>query len=165
MNLVALAPQWLIIVLGILLFAAAAQDAAQLRISNVTVALVFATAIVAMVVVGPEAHLWQNAVVFAALLAAGIPPFAAGKLGGGDVKLFAASGLWFDLAGAFQLLVAVLIAGGLLAMVVIVLRLFGWSAAVRERIIILRPKAGIPYAVAIATGVLLTFLLQRVSFS
>jgi prepilin peptidase CpaA len=162
MNLIAAAPFWLVTVLAVLLFAAAVQDAAQLRISNVIVALVFAAALVAIAVVGPELRLWQNLAVFAGLLAVGVPIFAAGKLGGGDVKLFAATGLWFDVAGAFQMLVAVLIAGGLLAMLVIALRLFGWSEAARARVVMLRPKAGIPYAVAIAAGALLTIALQRV---
>jgi prepilin peptidase CpaA len=161
MNLIAIAPLWFVMLLGALLLAAAAQDAAQLRISNVIVGLVFAGALIAMIIVGPRLALWQNLAVFTGLLAIGIPMFAAGKLGGGDVKLLAATGLWFDLAGAFQMFVAVLIAGGLLAMLVLALRLFGWSESARRRVIMLRPKAGIPYAVAIAAGALLTIGLQR----
>jgi prepilin peptidase CpaA len=161
MNLVVLAPLWLVTVFGTLLLAAAVQDAAQLRISNFIVGLVFVGALTGMGLVGPGLLLWQNLAVFAGLLAVGIPMFAARKLGGGDVKLFATTGLWFDLAGAFQMLLAVLIAGGLLAMLVIVLRLFGWSEAARQRVMLLRPKAGIPYAVAIAAGALLTISLQR----
>ena len=53
-------------------------------------------AVVAAVMAGPELALWQNLVVFLALLAVGTPMFAAGKLGGGDVKLLAAVGLWFS---------------------------------------------------------------------
>ena len=97
MNLAVEAPQWLALLLTVLLLAAAAEDSVRLRISNVTVLLVMVTAVIAAVVVGPELALWQNVAVFAALLAVGTLMFAAGKLGGGDVKLLAAVGLWFDL--------------------------------------------------------------------
>ena len=96
MNLAAEAPQWLALIVTVLLVAAAAEDAVRLRISNLIVLLVLVGAIVAVVVAGPELALWKNFVVFLALLAIGTPMFAAGKLGGGDVKLLAAVGLWFD---------------------------------------------------------------------
>ena len=53
--------------------------------------------------------------------------FAAGKLGGGDVKLLAATGLWFDFHGALWMLICVAISGGILALVVLILRMIGWS--------------------------------------
>lgn len=161
MNLVAAAPAWLAWVFAALLVAAAAQDAATLRISNVIVGLVLVAAMVAAFVVGPDAGLWQNALVSVSLLAVGIPLFAAGTLGGGDVKLLAATGLWFDLEGALRLLVAVFVAGGILAILVIALRFFGWSETARRRVQMLRPKAGVPYAVAIAAGTLLSLGMQR----
>ena len=40
MNLAAFAPQWLALILAVLLVAAAIEDAIQLRISNITVSLV-----------------------------------------------------------------------------------------------------------------------------
>ena len=122
MNLVVLAPQWLALVFSALLIAAAAQDAVRLRISNVTVLLVIVAAIVAAIIVGPELSLWQNFAVFAGLLAIGTPMFAAGKLGGGDVKLLAATGLWFDLSGALWMLLDVVLAGGAVAILIIALR-------------------------------------------
>jgi prepilin peptidase CpaA len=111
-NLATEAPQWLALILAILLVVAAAEDAARLRISNVTVLLVLVGAVAAAAVAGPEVGLWQNLVVVLALLAVGMPMFAAGKLGGGDVKLLAAVGLWFDFKGALWMLIAVAIAGG-----------------------------------------------------
>ena len=93
MNLAAETPQWLALTVAVLLLAAAAEDAVRLRISNVIVLLVLIGAIVAAVVAGPELALWKNFIVFLALLAIGTPMFAAGKLGGGDVKLLAADGL------------------------------------------------------------------------
>ena len=161
MNLAVEAPQWLALLLTVLLLAAAAEDSVRLRISNVTVLLVMVTAVIAAVVVGPELALWQNVAVFAALLAVGTLMFAAGKLGGGDVKLLAAVGLWFDLKGALWMLLDVVLAGGVLAIMIIALRSLGWSEKMRRRAVILRPDGGIPYGVAIAAGALIAMALQR----
>lgn len=161
MNLATEAPQWLALILAILLVVAAAEDAARLRISNITVLLVLVGAVVAAVVAGPEVGLWQNLVVFLALLAVGTPMFAAGKLGGGDVKLLAATGLWFDFRGALWMLIMVALAGGVLALLVLILRMIGWSEGLRQKVVLLRPKAGIPYGVAIAAGSLIAIALQR----
>lgn len=161
MNLAVLAPHWLALVLVVLLAFAAIEDAIRLRISNITVLMVIIAAIVAAVLVGPELRLWQNLVVFLGLLAVGTPMFAAGKLGGGDVKLLAAVGLWLDFPGALWMLITVALAGGVLALTVIALRAFGWSKQLRERVVLLRPGGGIPYGVAIAAGALFAMLLQR----
>ena len=152
---------WLALIFSVLLIAAAAEDAARLRISNVTVGLVILAAIVAAVIAGFQFSLWQNFAVFAVLLVVGTPLFAAGKLGGGDVKLLAAVGLWFSIKSAAWMLVAVMLAGGLLALLVLALRMFSWSEAARQRIVVLRPKGGIPYGVAIAAGALIAMALQR----
>lgn len=161
MNLAAEAPQWLALLLAILLIAAAVEDAVRLRISNVTVLLVIASAIAAALVAGPEVRLWQNLAVFVGLLAVGTPLFAAGKLGGGDVKLFAAVGLWFDLLGAAGLLLAVALSGGVLALLILLARMLEWSEGARRRVVVLRPGGGIPYGVAIAAGALIAMALQR----
>ena len=161
MNLAAEAPLWLALIFSILLIAAAVEDAARLRISNLTVLLVIVAAVVAAVVAGIRLDVWQNLLVFAVLLVVGTPLFAAGKLGGGDVKLLAAAGLWFSIESAAWMLIAVMLAGGALAILVLVLRTFAWSEAARERIVLLRPKGGIPYGVAIAAGALIAMALQR----
>jgi prepilin peptidase CpaA len=160
-NLAAAAPLWLALVFALSLIAAAAEDALRLRISNVTVAVVVIGAVAAAIVAGPELRLWQNFAVFLALLAVGTPLFAAGRLGGGDVKLLAAAGLWFSIKSAATMLLAVMLAGGVLAIVVLMLRAFNWSEAARTRAVILRPKGGIPYGVAIAAGALIAMALQR----
>lgn len=161
MNLAAGAPQWLALIFAILLFAAAIEDAIRLRISNIIVLLVIAGAIVAAILGGPKLILWQNLAVFAALLAVGTPLFAAGKLGGGDVKLLAAAGLWFSLMGAARMLVAVAVAGGVLALLILLGRTAKWSENARRRVVVLRPGGGIPYGVAIAAGALIAMALQR----
>ena len=161
LNLAAEAPLWLALVLALLLIAGAVEDAARLRISNVTCALTAAAALVAMGVVGLEPEVWQNFAVFAALMAIGFALFSAGRLGGGDVKLFAAAGLWFDLDGALTMMMYVFLAGGVLALLILGLRMFGWSERARGRIQLLRAGAGIPYGVAIASGALTAAAVLR----
>lgn len=161
MKLAAEAPLWLALIFALLLVAGAAEDAARMRISNITCGLIFVAAIMAILVVGPDTRVWQNFVVFAALLVTGTPLFAAGKMGGGDIKLLAASGLWFDLEGGLRMLIAVLLAGGMLALLILAMRMFRWNDGARARLQLLHPKSGIPYGVAIAAGVLMTIALQR----
>ena len=161
MNLVILAPAWLAWILAALLAAAAIQDAVSLKISNLLCLGVLVAALVAMWLAGPQIALWQNFVVLAGLLVIGTPIFAAGKMGGGDVKLLAAAGLWFDLRGAFVMLLWVLIAGGILALLILLVRLFGWSDAARDRVHLLKRKGGIPYGIAIAAGIMLAGSVMR----
>lgn len=158
MNLASHAPQWALILLLLLLTAAAVEDAVRLRISNLTSIAVLLLAFAVMVIAGPQIDLWENFVVFAVTLAIGTLLFGMGKLGGGDVKLLAAMALWFDLGGALRYVVAVTIAGGILALVILVLRLVGWSDKARKRVVILKRRGGIPYGVAIAVGAALTVL-------
>ena len=161
MNLLILAPVWLAWLFAALMTAAAIQDAVQLKISNLICLGVLIAAVVAMWLAGPEIALWQNFAVLIGLLLVGTPLFATGKMGGGDVKLLAAAGLWFDLRGALVMLMWVLIAGGLLAMLILVVRLFGWSDTARDRIHRLKKGGGIPYGVAIAAGTLLAGSVMR----
>ena len=161
MKLAAEAPLWLALIFALLLVAGAAEDAARLRISNLTCGLIIAAAIVAIAVLGPELAVWKNFAMFAALLAIGTPLFAAGKLGGGDVKLLAASGLWFDIEGGVLMVISVMLAGGVLALSILALRLVGWSDSARRRVQVLRRGAGVPYGVAIAGGALITTALLR----
>lgn len=156
MNLPSLAPQWAVLLLMALLVLAALQDSIKLKISNLICVAVLLLGIVVAALVGIRLELWQNLLVFAAALTVGTMLFSAGKLGGGDVKLFAATVFWFDLQGALWLLLSVAIAGGLLAVLILTLRSVGWSEAMQQRAVILRRKGGIPYGVAIAAGALLT---------
>src|SRR5438309_9210676 len=109
MNLVLSSPSWLTIPLILLILAAAVEDALRLKISNVTCGLVFIGAFVAMGLHGLQLSYWQNAVVCIVILALGTPAFAAGWLGGGDVKLLAALGLWLNFQAAIAMITAVFI--------------------------------------------------------
>lgn len=154
MNLLHDAPLWAHLLLAALLLAAAAQDVAQRKISNWLCLGVILVALAAIVALGPTGAVWQNALLFALLLALGIPLFATGWLGGGDVKLFAALGLWASFATVLPLVATILIAGGVLALGSILFR--GKRA--------LRHSKGIPYGVAIAVGAALV-LLQPTLFA
>jgi prepilin peptidase CpaA len=157
MNLATTAPTWLLVVLAALLVAAAVEDIRRLRISNITCLGVLLTAIAAMAFAGFPLALWQNLVVFAVILAGGTLLFGAGKVGGGDVKLLAALGLWVDFQGAVWLLAAVFIGGGVLAMGYIM------TALARRRAPVLgkgrRKSLRIPYGLAIVVG---TFFILSV---
>lgn len=159
MNLMASAPDWLIMILCLTLAAAAAEDAIRLRISNVLVIAVAAGAIIAMFAVGPSLAAWQNIALSLAFLVIGTVLFSAGILGGGDVKLLAALALWVDLEHAPALLASVFIAGGLLAAVMLSSRLLtgrGNGATLRAR------SRRVPYAVAIAAGAFFLVAVQQV---
>lgn len=160
MNLAAFAPAWLTAILIFLLLIAAAEDAWRLRISNWTSLAILLSALVAMALIGPTWALWKNGAIFIGLLVIGTPLFAAGKLGGGDVKLLAVSSLWFDFGGAVRMILAVAIAGGLLALILLALRRLKWSEKVLANAPVLRRRGGIPYGVAIAAGALITIALQ-----
>ena len=154
MNLVSVAPLWLLAVLACAMIAAAVEDIARLRISNVTRLLVFAGAIAAALIVGPAWALWQNGVVFLAVLLLGTGAFSRGLLGGGDVKLFAAAGLWFDLGSAVWFVALVFLSGGLVAVVYLLIRPFRRRAVAKK-------DRRIPYGIAIAVGMLAAALLDR----
>ena len=161
MNLAMFAPQWLALVFAILLIAAAAEDSVRLRISNITVILVLLGAVVTAFVLGLELRMWQNLALLVAALAIGTPLFGRGILGGGDVKLLAATFTWFNLSAAPYLLLAVALSGGVLALLIIALRSMNWPDGMRQRTILLQRRAGIPYGIAIAAGALITMALQR----
>ena len=155
MNLIAAAPLWLIVALCCAFVAAAAEDAVRLRISNITSISVVTAAIVAGVIAGPSAMVWQNGAVFLIILVLGTAAFAGGLLGGGDVKLFAATGLWFGLKPAIEFVAIVFISGGVIAILYLLARPF------RHRISATTKSARIPYGIAIALGGVAMVLLER----
>ena len=161
MNLAAGAPLWLALVYAGLLAAAGVEDAIRLRISNITCALIALAAVLAAIVAGPELSFWKNLSVSLGLLLVGMPLFAAGKVGGGDVKLFASAALWFDLLGALQFIGTALVAGGVLSLLVLALRRFRWRDGVVRRVSLLKRGSGIPYGLAVASGALMTMAILR----
>lgn len=97
---------------------------------------------------------------FVAALAAGMTMFALGWIGGGDAKLFAACGLWLGGAAIFPFLAWTAIAGGALAVALLLGR--KWSAGLPMPAMpwltrLLTPGENVPYGVAIAIGALIAF--------
>ena len=160
MNLFASAPDVLLWLLIAAVIAAAIQDAVQLKISNLFTIAVLILAIVAAVMTGIEVAVWQNLLGFALTLAIGTVLFSRGILGGGDVKLLAAVMLWADLSGGVRLIASIFIFGGLLALLIVFGRA-GAPASLRSRVAVLKPKAGIPYGIAIAMGTLFMAIVSK----
>jgi prepilin peptidase CpaA len=156
MNLIVAAPVWLIGLLLVVLLAAAIEDAIRLRISNLTSLAVFVAAIVAMALHGFPLVLWQNLIVFFVILALGALAFSRGWLGGGDVKLLAALGLWVNFSGALLLISGTFVAGGVVALLYLAARLVSPSKITGQG-----KGRQIPYGLAITAGALLTFVLQH----
>jgi prepilin peptidase CpaA len=157
-NLVAAAPTWLIALLAASLAAAAIEDFVRLRISNATCLVVLIAAIVAMALQGFPFVLWQNLVVFVALLVVGTLVFATGKVGGGDIKLLACIGLWVNLSAAPWLIATIFLAGGLIALVYLAV---GVLRRARHRDHGKRlGQTQIPYGLAIVAGAALVFAGQ-----
>src|SRR5437764_2535971 len=155
MNLIVSSPWWLIALLVLALVAGAVEDGIRLRISNITCAAVFIGALVAAGFHGFSSTLWQNVVVCVVILAVGTAAFAAEWLGGGDVKLLAAIGLWLDLKAATGLIAAVFLAGGLLAIVYIAARRLAHRPRQAHPV-----RGRVPYGVAIAIGAMFIFTTQ-----
>lgn len=158
MTIAMAAPLWLVILLIALLAAAAIEDGWRLTISNLIVLGVAATGVAAMMFSGIGWEAWQPLVLALGILVVGTPLFSAGWLGGGDVKLLAASASWFMLDGGWKMLVAVAIVGGLLTLVALLLRRLRRTD---NRIALFRRGVGMPYGIAIAIGVSATILWVR----
>ena len=97
---------------------------------------------------------------FVVALAAGMAMFALGWIGGGDAKLFAACGLWLGGAAMWPFLAWTAIAGGALAVFLLMAR--KWApgmpylrAAWAGRLF--TPGENVPYGVAIAAGALAAY--------
>lgn len=136
-----------------LLFAAAWQDIRTLHIANglsIAVAALFVGWAVIGLIAGSYTlqALGLSIACGAGLFAVGVAAFAAGILGGGDVKLLAAVGLFAGPAEILDLLLVTALAGGLLGIAVLAGAPIGpvstrGEAALRRRL---------PYGPAIAVG-------------
>lgn len=92
----------------------------------------------------------------------GLALFLARIWGGGDAKLFAALGLWLGWDLLLPFTFAMVLSGGLLALILLLLRKHTWPGNIaRHKLLrrLLGAKAAVPYAVAMAIGML--WLLAR----
>lgn len=95
----------------------------------------------------------------AVMLAAALLLYVFGLMGGGDLKLAGAVGLWIGLGSLPQLLVVIALAGGAFALALILFRRVLTGALVAQTVCeqvtlprVLLPGEQIPYGVAIAAG-------------
>ena len=140
----------------LLLLYAAWHDVSTMTIPNwvsISLAAAFVPAAIAAGITVEQIgwNLAFSAVVL--LICAGL--FYLNVFGGGDAKVIAAASLWTGLAGAASFVMGMAIAGGLLALVLILLRRMKVSSERPWAKRLLSPQEGAPYAVAIAAGAFL----------
>jgi prepilin peptidase CpaA len=152
----------ILLVFPVLAIGAGLRDVVSYTIPNWMPAALIAGFAMAAVALGLP---WRLAAADVAVglvaLVAGMGMFAAGWIGGGDAKLFAAAALWLGLAGAPTYLLVTGVAGGGMAVGLLGLRsaimrpLIGAGPAWFTRLA--EPGEGVPYGVAIALGALAAF--------
>jgi prepilin peptidase CpaA len=151
-----------VLIFPALMLTAAASDALTFRIPNwISLALIAAFPVAALVTGMSWSAAGLSLGVGAAALVIGMILWALHWIGGGDAKLFAAGALWMGWPTAVVFAVSGMIAGGVLALIVIGLRsppvravlLLGprWVARLTD------PGEGIPYGIAICLGGLIGF--------
>jgi prepilin peptidase CpaA len=94
------------------------------------------------------------------VLAAGLGMFAAGWVGGGDVKLAAATALWLGFGQLLEYFFVASLAGGALTVLILALRQYPLPATAQSWTWLDRlhnPANGVPYGVALAFGGLVVF--------
>ncbi len=143
------------------LIIAALNDIYEFKIPNWVSIVLFAAYLVAGAGLGASAGvLIEGLLLGCAALAIGFALFALRIIGGGDAKLLAASAPWIGLSALGVFMVNVALAGGALAIALLVFRRMPalpvyaqapWLLRLHQR-----PK-DIPYGVAIAAGGLLSF--------
>jgi len=149
----------LILAFALLMMSAAWSDLVGYRIANWIPAAIIALWPVAAFALGLGwTTVGVSLLVFFAVLAISMALWAPGFIGGGDAKLIAAAALWFSWPDVLAFLFWCVIAGGALAVMLLLgrrlapaLRLdAGWVAKSP-----LADGAPVPYAVAIAAGALI----------
>jgi prepilin peptidase CpaA len=96
----------------------------------------------------------------AAMLVLGIGAFAAGWVGGGDAKLFAAASLWMGPEYIYQYALISALCGGVLTLAFLGLRMIPLPAALRNRSWVARlhdAGRGVPYCTALAAAGLIVY--------
>jgi prepilin peptidase CpaA len=148
----------LVICAGLLAYAAI-SDVASLTIPNwISLALVGAFAVFALVIGMPLAEIGAHFGFGVAVLCVGFALFQFNIFGGGDAKLFAAASVWAGFVTFLPLLYWTAMAGGLLALALLAARQFAKQTETNPPFVnrLLTGQTGIPYGVAIFAGGLMT---------
>jgi prepilin peptidase CpaA len=161
-------------ILGLALFAglliyAACSDIARMIIPNwVSIALLVSFPIFALATGMQLSEIGWHLLFGLAILAIGFVLFAFNIFGGGDAKLLAGAAVWTGITAFMPLLYWTLVAGGVMALVLVAARQFVPQAEGYPRFVnhLLKKQNGIPYGVAIMVGGLvalpaLPFVLAR----
>jgi prepilin peptidase CpaA len=138
---------------------AASSDLLTMRISNKLVLLLAAGFVVlALLVELPLQQFGMHVLCALVVLAVAFGLFAMGWIGGGDAKLAAATTLWLGFGLTLPYLVYTALLGGVLTLLILVLRRvpsdfasLPWLARLRD------PKQGVPYGIAMAFAGLLIY--------
>ena len=146
-----------------LLVAAALWDAITLTIPNYLVLAVLALYVVRWTVTFDLSDILFDLLAAVIVFAAGFVLFAVGGLGGGDAKLAPGAVLWVGYDGLLEFVFAMTLAGGVLAIVLLLLRSGLRAASVpQERLpMVLQRASPVPYGIAISAGAILLIWLQN----
>lgn len=157
---------WLIAgTLPVLLVFAAVSDIRSLQIPNsIPIAI---TGLFALGALSAGLDVWsfgQHYAIGLGVLVAGAGLFAMNVMGGGDVKLLAAASIWFEWTDLFGLLLMTAIFGGVLALLVLVMRRFRGAAPFATALPWMAERGddgsssvAIPYGVAISAAAIYLF--------
>lgn len=151
----------LLIIFPALMAFAASSDLLTMRISNrIVLALIAGFLAMALIMGMPlqqfGAHLLTGLIVLAVAFAL----FSFGWVGGGDAKLAAATALWLGTPVTYTYLIYAALAGGVLTLVILGLRMlpmspflsrFEWIERLHSKV------TKIPYGIALAAGGLLVY--------
>ena len=144
-----------------LLILAGILDFLTLKIPNWLTALVALAFIPAALLAGMPGSAYVIHLISAVIvLAAGFALYAAGLFGAGDAKLMAAAALWFGWPASMPFIVYTALAGGVLALVLLIWGLLRADQEIRGHSWISRFerfKPSVPYGVAIAAGAILAY--------
>lgn len=140
---------------------AAVSDVRRYLIPNAASLLLAGLFVAYALSIRTVAPLPGHALAGAAAFAAGAGFFRLGVMGGGDVKLFAATALWAGPSHIADLLLMTTLAGGLLGVAVLIARRLSGRAAPSPSGVASVPalRARLPYGVAIAAGGLWVLLV------
>lgn len=145
-----------------LIIAGGMRDAVSFTIPNwISAALILAFFPAALALGATPGQIGVCAAVGFVALLAGMGMFAAGWIGGGDAKLFAAAGLWLGWPASVSFVLITGMAGGALAVSLLMLR-SAWLHPVAARGPgwfgrLATPDEKVPYGIAIAIGALAAF--------
>ena len=141
------------LLMGLAVLASALFDLRTYEIPD-TITVVIIIAVVLFGLGTPGFDWASHAAAGGAFFGFGLLAFARGWLGGGDVKVMTGCACWATLGSLAEQVVLIAIAGGVLALVLILLRrslaLAGVTGENAPRLV--RVGAHLPYAVAIAGG-------------